>query len=483
MTQTTPLARLFLHFFDIHFLKEVAVGRSLPSIENEVALATRLALLAAKTVYVPAASYFESPMCQRIIDDFTPIFDQGALVLVGNGANIQDFASIKVMRYPEGSLQHARYQKILNGEEVAPPFRPRMRSATEDLHTLWIDQGKVPNFATSIFGNIPIEIPAAIEKEWHLVPNRLAGRAFTPEYVVPLLLGNDPPLIMANRVAGLINSGYFASFARELQAGLVTDLVFMSGRSALISGSTNLPYRAVVEEFRRAGLLKKVISSEAEELVELRELIDVQLALLKALRPPNGIAFDHNPSRAGLQLQLPAVTSPIEQVTVLRAIPRGKRTATAYHRQIASLLQEIFIFSFGPAAIEQEIDQGRKRLDIVYPNIAERGFFRWLSLHRRASHIIVECKNYTAEVANPELDQLTGRYAPWRSEVGLLVNRQISDKGRLIARCRDAAQAGRGIVIPLDDDDLATLASADLSPDWNSFQSRWLYDRTNPLVM
>lgn len=483
MSQPAPLDRLFLHFFDIHFLKEVAVGRSLPSIENEAALATRLALLAAKTVYIPAASYFESPMCQRIIDDFVPIFSQGALMLVGNGANIQDFASIKLIRYPEGSFQHARYRKVLDGEEVAPPFRPRMRSSTEDLNTLWLDQGRIPNFTTSIFGNIPLDVPPTIEREWHLVPDRLAGRAFTPNYVVPLLLGNDAPLIMVNRVAGLINSGYFASFARELQAGLVTDLVFLAGRSALISGSTNLPYRTLVEELRRAGLLKKVTSSEAEELLELREFIDVQMALLRALRPPDGIASDRNVSSAGLQLQLPAITSTIEQATVLRGIPRGKRSATVYHRQIASLLQDIFASSFGPAVIEQEIDQGRKRLDIVYPNIAERGFFRWLSLHRQASHVVVECKNYVADIANPELDQLTGRFAPWRSEVGLLVNRQLGDKDRLIARCRDAAQAGRGIVIPLDDGDLSILASADLSPDWNSFQSRWLYDRTKLLVM
>src|SRR5680860_424485 len=44
--------------------------------------------------------------------------------------------------------------------------------------------------------------------------------------------------------------------------------------------------------------------------------------------------------------------------------------------------------------------------------MAAQGFFRWLVDHHTAARVIVERKNYSREVANPELDQLTGRFGP-----------------------------------------------------------------------
>ena len=67
-------------------------------------------------------------------------------------------------------------------------------------------------------------------------------------------------------------------------------------------------------------------------------------------------------------------------------------------------------------------------------------------------HVHVECKNYTGEVANPEIDQLSGRFSNMRGRVGILTCRVLEEN--FIKRCADTFADERGLVIPLEDSDL-----------------------------
>jgi hypothetical protein len=67
---------------------------------------------------------------------------------------------------------------------------------------------------------------------------------------------------------------------------------------------------------------------------------------------------------------------------------------------------------------------------------------------------MVECKNYTGDVANPELDQISSRFSVNRGKLGLLIARSCENKPLFVERCKDTAQDGRGFVIPLFDDDI-----------------------------
>ena len=135
----------------------------------------------------------------------------------------------------------------------------------------------------------------------------------------------------------------------------------------------------------------------------------------------------------------------------------GNTNATAYEKAVEGLLTALFYSDLVHPVYQSEIHDGRKRIDIRYTNAANKGFFKWLSAHYTSPYIFVECKNYGKEVANPEIDQLAGRFSPSRGQVGLLICRRFENKEKFLKRCKDTAADHRGFIITLDDSDLAEL--------------------------
>ena len=76
------------------------------------------------------------------------------------------------------------------------------------------------------------------------------------------------------------------------------------------------------------------------------------------------------------------------------------------------------------------------------------------SASTRSINVPMECKNYEKEIANPELDQLSGRFSLYRGMLGFMLCRSLDDKPRFIQRCRDTVADGRGYILLFDDDDL-----------------------------
>ena len=116
---------------------------------------------------------------------------------------------------------------------------------------------------------------------------------------------------------------------------------------------------------------------------------------------------------------------------------------------------------------EWNINDGRKRIDIVYTNAAKDGFFA----HRRdapntlATMVIVECKNYSSDIENPEIDQLLGRFDNNRGNFGIITCRGVDKPKLVLAKCRDLAKAGRGFILVLTDEDLLELLDAKSKSD------------------
>ena len=101
-----------------------------------------------------------------------------------------------------------------------------------------------------------------------------------------------------------------------------------------------------------------------------------------------------------------------ELLSVITNTPSGASAADAYHKAVEKLLSALFYPSLSMARMKFPIHNGRKRIDLTYTNSAAEGFFHWLSRHYPAPYLYIKCKNYSSDPANPELDQLGGRFSP-----------------------------------------------------------------------
>lgn len=143
----------------------------------------------------------------------------------------------------------------------------------------------------------------------------------------------------------------------------------------------------------------------------------------------------------------------------LRGIAPGGSQAHVYHKFIKGTLEFLFFPALSNPSVEREINDGRKRIDITFLNTDRTGFFFLFpnTTRRTATEIIVECKNYTGDMGNPEVDQIAMRFADHRGWLGLLVCRAVQDIEKLVLRCRDVVQQQRGYVLPITDEDVIAM--------------------------
>ena len=148
-----------------------------------------------------------------------------------------------------------------------------------------------------------------------------------------------------------------------------------------------------------------------------------------------------------------------ERLQILSSTKPGNDDANNFHKISYDNLIHIFNDRLKNSDREKEINEGRKRIDIVFDNCDKKGFFYTLNtLHRiQCPKIFFECKNYGREIGNPEVDQLLGRFSPTRGKFGILLCRSIENKQQLIKRCKDVFHDHQSFIIVLDDSDIITL--------------------------
>jgi hypothetical protein len=139
----------------------------------------------------------------------------------------------------------------------------------------------------------------------------------------------------------------------------------------------------------------------------------------------------------------------------LNTIKQGAANASEYHKTIVGVLEMLFYPNASSPVLEAKINNGRKRIDIYFENSAKEGFFYNLHMiHKIACpFIMIECKNYSKDIENPELDQMIGRLTVNRGMLGIITCRNIIKKDLFIERCRDTFRNGHGLIIPITDDD------------------------------
>lgn len=146
-------------------------------------------------------------------------------------------------------------------------------------------------------------------------------------------------------------------------------------------------------------------------------------------------------------------------ISELRSIPSGSETANRYHYLMSGILELLFYPYLNNPRLEHNIHEGRKRIDIVFNNVAEKGFLFVLSQNYGVPCplIMFECKNYTKDITNPELDQMAGRFSPNRGQFGIICCRALENKELFIKKEQDTVRDKRGWIIHITDEEIIQL--------------------------
>lgn len=140
----------------------------------------------------------------------------------------------------------------------------------------------------------------------------------------------------------------------------------------------------------------------------------------------------------------------------LKDIQPGNDNASKYHKLMIGIAELIFYPHLTHPIKEKEINDGRKRIDFTMDNSATSGFFHKLhDIHKiPAGYALIECKNYTNDVENPELDQLSGRMTVNSRMFGILFCRNLKDVDLIKKRCIDYWKQKRELIFVVTDSEI-----------------------------
>lgn len=135
-------------------------------------------------------------------------------------------------------------------------------------------------------------------------------------------------------------------------------------------------------------------------------------------------------------------------------IEPGKLQAYEYQNVLQDAFEVIFSNQLFRKRSEVKVNEGRKRIDVIFSNESENGFFYRLKNDYKifCPNIVIECKNYNDDLANSEVDQLIGRLNRHIGNFGILAARKITDDKLLIQRLKDALRDDKYIIYIVDQD-------------------------------
>lgn len=156
--------------------------------------------------------------------------------------------------------------------------------------------------------------------------------------------------------------------------------------------------------------------------------------------------------------EVPKEFDPNDRIQLLKEIKTGKKQADDYHNAMIGIVSMIFGDRLRRPRKEQKLYGGRKKIDITYENAKFGFFYDLVFLHEfHCPYIHFECKNYTEDIVNPEMDQLLGRFNDRVGSFGILLCRKIKNKSKLAQHLKDIATSGKGTILILEDKDLITM--------------------------
>jgi hypothetical protein len=226
--ETRPL-KVLVHFLDHEILHSFRVDTLHPDrILRELVFAFRVGLLLAQDgVILPSSHRFESKYAASILMSHKPFAELSLIDLASNTLDVGDVFQQKQKQYRGEPDRHPLYfqQSITKVEnEGIGRWVLKESNSTEDIIAAWRSSIGDSRIWGRIYQYSKSPSTSHFERELALVPDRLQGRAFVADFVLPLLETTEASPMITRFINTLIQRAYISSFARCYSAACLSDL-------------------------------------------------------------------------------------------------------------------------------------------------------------------------------------------------------------------------------------------------------------------
>lgn len=258
-------------------------------------LATRIAfLLCNKKILIPASNYFESDLSFRILNELKELNEIGAIDLISSSHNIDELLNKKLSQHGNNIfIPNYHYKEFLNEDcKITLPgkLKKREKSASSDIKRGWYMQADDSVIKSKLFHMTANNITASkFEDMLFEVPQKLQGRAYISEYILPLLPIDTSYAKESDYFLNtFITREYIASFLDEYDAACLTNIPIIDSNIILPSNKNNkyhyIPYDIIaknlkISKYKKSDMLTFVKECTACELIEFKNSIEWKLIL------------------------------------------------------------------------------------------------------------------------------------------------------------------------------------------------------------
>ena len=216
---------MFLHFLDHYVLRLSGVHTKLPRhLATTLDKAIRLSLLAADQVFVPAVSYFQSPVCRYVLRNFPESIDLGIVQLVGDAYSLDSFFENRLREYNSSSSEFHLYSKAKKNQNGLPTLAAVDSNTTHAIHQEWTNLFHNVDPISYFAPRVGLSLAKKAEPKVASVGEQLENAAFVSRNVGPVLFGQETDLA-ETALTKTICDLFVSAFLRDLPGcGLLVDV-------------------------------------------------------------------------------------------------------------------------------------------------------------------------------------------------------------------------------------------------------------------
>jgi hypothetical protein len=165
----------------------------------------------------------------------------------------------------------------------------------------------------------------------------------------------------------------------------------------------------------------------------------------------------------GLILSVAPLTRQSPEIHLLKKIKNcqpGKRDWSDYQKIVGQVFERLFCPPLQAPLLESADAAGINRRDLIFPNYADAGFWRFLREMYKADYIVVDAKNYKTAVGKHQVLQIANYLKPHGAGMFALIATRAGADNAARLTIREQWMAYQKMILVLDDESLEVMLLA-----------------------